>query len=91
MQQTQVLIEETVVEEFRGTFSGAVLRREDEGYDAARSVFNGMYDRRPTLIARCSCSFATMPEPDVTTNTWSQLCVCQPVVQPWLKFTTPQL
>jgi FAD/FMN-containing dehydrogenase len=53
VQQTQVLIEETVVEEFRGTFGGAVLRSEDEGYDAARSVFNGMYDRRPTLIARC--------------------------------------
>ena len=45
----------------------------------------------PTLISRCSCSFATMPEPEVTISTWSQLCVCHPVVQPWLKLTTLQL
>jgi hypothetical protein len=31
-----------------------------------------------------------MPEPEVTTRIWSQVCVCQPVVQPWLKFTTLQ-
>jgi hypothetical protein len=38
-----------------------------------------------------SCSVATMPEPEVTTRIWSQVCVCQPVVHPWLKFTTLQL
>src|ERR1700730_18366053 len=45
----------------------------------------------PTLISRCSRSFATMPAPEVTTSTWSQSWVCQPVVHPWLKFTTLQL
>src|SRR5262249_58959667 len=45
----------------------------------------------PTLISRCSCSIATMPDPEVTTRIWSQLCVCHPVVHPWLKFTTLQL
>src|SRR2546426_1145886 len=54
MQATQVLIEETAVAEFNAGFSGAVVRPGDEGYDAARAVFNGMYDRRPALIARCS-------------------------------------
>jgi FAD/FMN-containing dehydrogenase len=34
-------------------FTGALIRPEDEGYDEARSVFNGMIDRRPALIARC--------------------------------------
>src|SRR3989454_5700339 len=53
MQATQVLIEEAAVAEFSATFSGAVVRPGDEGYDAARAVFNGMYDRRPALIARC--------------------------------------
>jgi hypothetical protein len=38
-----------------------------------------------------SCSVATMPEPEVTTRIWSQVWVCHPVVQPWLKFTTLQL
>src|SRR4051812_9539984 len=36
-------------------------------------------------------SAATMPDPEVTTRIWSQVWVCQPVVQPWLKFTTLQL
>lgn len=34
-------------------FSGTVLRSDDDGYDEARAVFNGMIDRRPALIARC--------------------------------------
>ena len=37
-------------------FRGELLRSGDEGYDAARQVFNGMIDRRPALIARCAGS-----------------------------------
>src|SRR4051794_32315653 len=35
-------------------FHGTVLHSDDEGYDAARTVFNRMIDRRPALIARCT-------------------------------------
>lgn len=35
-------------------FGGALLRPGDDGYDSARQVFNGMIDRRPAVIARCT-------------------------------------
>jgi FAD/FMN-containing dehydrogenase len=35
-------------------FTGTVLRPGDEGYDDARTVFNGLIDSRPAMIARCS-------------------------------------
>jgi FAD/FMN-containing dehydrogenase len=34
-------------------FSGTLIGPEDDGYDAARRVHNGMIDRRPALIAVC--------------------------------------
>jgi FAD/FMN-containing dehydrogenase len=34
-------------------FSGEVLTSEDRGYDAARTIHNGLIDKRPALIARC--------------------------------------
>ena len=35
-------------------FKGPVLRPDDDGYDEARKVFNGMIDRRPAIIGRCT-------------------------------------
>ena len=35
-------------------FRGELLRPGDGGYETARRVWNGMIDRRPTLIARCT-------------------------------------
>ncbi|MFI5863378.1 FAD-binding protein [Streptomyces sp. NPDC051546] len=39
--------------ELREDLSGAVLAPEDPGYDEARTLHNGMIDRRPAVIAQC--------------------------------------
>src|SRR3712207_2496841 len=47
-------IPETLLQDLRATFRGAVLCPGDEGYDGARTVWNAMIDRHPALIARCT-------------------------------------
>lgn len=41
------------VDALRTQFSGTVLEPDDEGYDDARAVHNGLIDKRPALVARC--------------------------------------
>ena len=43
-----------VTDEFRAAFRGELIEPGDPGYDEARSVYNGMIDRRPRLIVRCA-------------------------------------
>jgi FAD/FMN-containing dehydrogenase len=50
---TSVPIDESEIDRLRGDLRGSVLRQGDSGYDEARIVFNGMFDRRPSLILRC--------------------------------------
>jgi FAD/FMN-containing dehydrogenase len=47
-------IDGAAVQAFGASLGGALLRPGDEGYDAARTLFNAMIDRRPALIARCT-------------------------------------
>jgi FAD/FMN-containing dehydrogenase len=47
-------IEEGAVREFAAGLRGEIVRPEEDGYDAARPVFNGMIDKRPALIVRCA-------------------------------------
>ncbi len=47
-------IEEAAVEKFRAVLRGRLLGADDDGYDEARKLWNGMFDRRPALIARCA-------------------------------------
>lgn len=42
------------VEELRARMGGTVLLPGDDGYDEARSVWNGEIDKRPAVIARCT-------------------------------------
>ena len=45
-------LDEAVVQEFAADLRGRLLRPEDDGYDTARAVFNGMVDKRPAMLAR---------------------------------------
>jgi hypothetical protein len=49
-----ILLKGNDVKEFAGRLRGALLLRNSEGYDAARRIWNGAFDRHPALIARCS-------------------------------------
>ena len=47
------LAEDTVAA-FQTTLRGALLRPGDDGYEAARTIWNAMIDKRPALIVRCA-------------------------------------
>jgi FAD/FMN-containing dehydrogenase len=51
--EKDIVLNEAVVEGFKASLRGELIRPNDEGYDAARKVYNGMIDRRPLMIARC--------------------------------------
>jgi FAD/FMN-containing dehydrogenase len=44
----------TDLERLRDSLRGPAIGPEDEGYDAARALWNGAIDRRPACIARCT-------------------------------------
>jgi FAD/FMN-containing dehydrogenase len=46
--------DEGVIATFKAALRGKLFRPNDEGYDEARRVWNGMIDRRPVAIVRCA-------------------------------------
>ena len=42
------------IQQLAASVRGPVLTTGDEDFDGARRVFNGMIDRRPSVILRCS-------------------------------------
>ena len=44
----------TDIDNLAASLRGTVLVPGSDGYDAARKLWNGMFDRRPALIARCA-------------------------------------
>lgn len=47
------MAERSGFQRLRGEFKGPILCPGDDGYDDVRRIWNGMFDRRPALIARC--------------------------------------
>jgi hypothetical protein len=50
------VVDDQAIQEFAAALRGQLLRPSDNGYDAARKVFNGMIDRRPALLPRAQQS-----------------------------------
>jgi FAD/FMN-containing dehydrogenase len=50
----EVLVPRSAAGDFAAGLRGTVLWSDSAGYDQARKVWNGMFDRRPALIARCA-------------------------------------
>ena len=50
----ETVLAEKAVEEFKTRLRGKLIRRGDEDYNEARTVFNAMIDRYPALIIRCA-------------------------------------
>jgi len=47
-------IADAATNDFKASLRGRLLGSHDDGYDEARRIWNGMFDRRPALIARCA-------------------------------------
>lgn len=50
----KVNLERTALKEFKAKLGGQLLTSDDTGYDEARQIWNGMHDKKPALIARCT-------------------------------------
>jgi FAD/FMN-containing dehydrogenase len=50
--QVTAAIDASALSRFREGFAGEIVLPEDAGYDAARTVWNGMIDRQPAIVVR---------------------------------------
>jgi FAD/FMN-containing dehydrogenase len=49
-----IALDEAALAELEGSFRGEVVPPGHQGYDEHRKVWNGSFDRRPAVIARCA-------------------------------------
>ena len=48
------MLQTSALHDLRANFRGALITPQDDSYDAARSLYNAMMDKRPAVIARCA-------------------------------------
>lgn len=51
---TSSVLDGSIVKEFKSGFRGELLTDADKDYDEVRVIWNGMHDKRPAVIARCT-------------------------------------
>lgn len=51
---TQLSLSADAIQDLTERFHGQIVLAEDEDYDDARAIWNGMIDKHPAVIARCS-------------------------------------
>src|SRR5262249_5351187 len=51
---TERVVDPEAIQAFAATVRGPALTAEDEAYDEARAIWNGLIDRRPALIVQCT-------------------------------------
>ena len=47
------MLNEAIIDKLQANLRGRLIRPNDSDYDKARTVYNAMIDRYPSLIARC--------------------------------------
>ena len=50
----EVELQADQIDRFAASLRGGLLQRSDPSYDEARQLWNGMIDKHPALIARCT-------------------------------------
>src|SRR5215813_6980086 len=50
----ETVLDEVTLQQFKAGLRGALILPGDASYDAARTVWNGMIDKRPALLVRCA-------------------------------------
>ncbi len=48
------VLNEDIIQEFEGQLANELISPDDSRYNESRSIWNGMIDKRPALIARCT-------------------------------------
>ena len=69
------MLNDTTIEKFKASLRGELIQRSDERYDEARKLWNGMFDRRPALIARCAGTADVMSAVNLARDNGLQVAV----------------
>jgi len=64
------MIAASAIRQFKSRFGGVLLTPVDQEYNAARTVFNAMIDRRPALIAQCTNAEVRLQGSSISHPAW---------------------